>query len=1042
MLSDFNDDRNQFSEIIDGYTGLVSLLTRDEVLTLNEAMSLGVTFFNVDKPLPIPPLVMIRGNSTTIETPQRSIEAFYSIVELDDLIPSHNPTNFTTDSRYPLKCQQRDYTRDEREQFKVTSGADHFNSKFVINDAPTATDGAPIITNQGFVLGGNGRTMMMKLLPDKKFDSEYSTRLAVQHRYFGFTQEQYDSFKKPVLVRAVNVNIKECSLYSNILNQNLTQEIDITTKTVSFARQLTDRDVELIGGLFEQYEGETLASMLSTPKVVKKLQEIFRHAEIITAQNTPKWLESSDVFTSEGKATIEGILLGVILDDKELIEAARSFTEKFIRTLPLLLRMRRVGGEWNMTRDIIAVIRLESARRASRMNLYDFLNQVSFDRPQVSKKEELIWKIVSENSWLKWKNFLLRYVVMGEEAMNQSKSYGGFFNELLTPMQAIERLSTKQGLSGVLSDYHDDQSAFYEIYKLYTELSPQLTPDEISTLNEAMTLGIDYYELGKLQLPSAPSKLTQPREIEKRTSESHPIQAQTISKKYTLEQYAEIVESGFIEQKLAEQESILTNLQQDLEDWENIPPDEVRPMKEWTTLVREKRAGYRGKRDAADKIITAIKKHQWIYSDSTMDDETRHKINVAFNESNGTPTQEQINNYIGILERSSFEKVKNLDYFPTPPDIVVRMLDKAELASAYNVLEPSAGKGNIVDAIRTRYPDLRIDVCELAEHNRKILELKGYNVLICNFLELGVTGRTEKGIPIINTSIQYDRIIMNPPFQNGTDWAHIQHAYKLLKPNGILVALAPANSYLSNSRDATERRLFIEEENAGSIEVLPAAEYNRNLEYTKLTIDIALITLTKAAASISTTSPSQKLDFEQDSKYQELPKTGEFSVPERTSAHIDTEFVKPKVVVAQEHLVPAQSSVADYVSEIHTPKPFGLCDYQQFGCNLAIKALCHSNTGNGFLLADGTGAGKTVEMLTIAAYTYQKYKRPVVIFTVDDRVIKTSFMKDAKRLRFPVPEYVEQSDKKQSPVLKNMPDSMIRSNQMNYLAMKPKASIR
>ncbi|MFN8358606.1 MAG: helicase-related protein [Candidatus Kapaibacterium sp.] len=1012
MLSDFNDDRNQFNELIDGYTGLVSLLTRDEVLTLNAAMALGAEFFKVDKALPIPPLVLIRGNSTSIETPQRSIDAFYSIVELDDLIPSHNPTNFTTDNRYPLKCQQRDYTRDAREQFKVTSGADHFNSKFVINDAPTATDGAPIITNQGFVLGGNGRTMMMKLLPDRKFDSEYSTRLAVQYRYFGFTQEQYDSFKKPVLVRAVNVNIKECSLYSNILNQNLTQEIDITTKTVSFARQLTDRDVELIGGLFEEYEGDTLASMLSTPKVVRKLQEIFRQAEIITAQNTPKWLESSDVFTSEGKATIEGILLGVILDDKELIEAARSFTEKFIRTLPLLLRMRRVGGEWNMTRDIIAVIRLESARRASKMNLHDFLTQVSFDRPAVSPKEELIWKVVSENSWLKWKNFLLRYVVMGEEAMNQLKSYGGFFNEQLTPLQAIERLTSKQGLSGTLSDYHDDQSAFYEIYKMYTELSPLLTSDEISTLNEAMALGIEYYELGNLSLPSAPSKLKRANELDKHVPELHPNHAPTITHKYSLAQYAEIVESVFIAQKLTEQESILAQLQRDLEEWENIPADEVRPMREWTALAKEKRVGYRGKRDAADTIISAIKKNQWNYADSTMDDETRHLINVAYNETNGTPTQEQINNYIEVLEHTSFDKVKNLDYYPTPPDIVARMIAKAELAYAHNVLEPSAGKGNIVDAIRWQFPELRIDVCELAEHNRKILELKGYHVLHGNFLELGVTGRTAKGIPIINPALQYDRIVMNPPFQNGTDWAHIHHAYKLLKPNGILVALAPANSYLSNSRDATERRLFIEEENAGTIEVIPAAEYNRNLEFTKLTIDIALITLTKASAIVSTSSPSQTLDFELDSKYQELPKTGEFSVPERTAAHIDMEFVKPKVVVAQEHLVPPQSSVDDYVAEINTPKPFGLFDYQQFGCNLAIKALCHSNTGNGFLLADGTGTGKTTEMLTIAAYTYQKYKRPVVIFTVDDRVIKTSFMKDAKRLRFPVPEYVEQSDAK------------------------------
>ncbi|MFN8359317.1 MAG: helicase-related protein [Candidatus Kapaibacterium sp.] len=984
MLADFTKDRKEFDQIIDNYNDLVPLLTREEVIELNEALGLGIKFFKVDRQLPVPPLMLIRGNNTTIETPQRSIDAFYSLVELDDLIPSHNPKNFSPDSRYPLKCQQRDYTRDDREQFKVTSGADHFNSKFVINDAPTATDGAPIISNQGFVLGGNGRTMMMKLLSDKKFDSEYSTRLSVQRWYYGFTQEQYDSFKKPVLVRVVNVDIKECSLYSNILNQNLTQEINITTKTVSFARQLTDRDIELIGGLFEQYEGDTLASMLSTPKVVKKLQEIFRQAEIITAQNTPKWLESSDVFTSEGKTTVEGILLGVILDDKELIEAARSFTEKLIRTLPLLLRMRRVGGEWNMTKDIIAVVRLESARRASKMNLHDFLTQVSFDRPEVTKKEELIWRVLSENSWLKWKNFLSRYVLMGEEATNQSRSYGGFFNEELTPMQAIERLSLKQGLSDRLADFSGDQASFLELFEMYLDVVPLLLPEEIAEINEAMKLGMEYFGVER-HLPG--------------------IQAQ--GRKFNFEQYAEIVEQDAINRKIAALEGQLTEIRAKIEELDTVPSHWGGTKKDWKDRKANERKKLAEKRDDLSRTITYFK------TEGGQDPDVLAEIRELYDKSGGVPSDELMQRYIAHLENTSFDKVKNLDYFPTPPDIVERMLAKAELRNASNVLEPSAGKGNIVDLIRAKYPDLRIDVSELGEHNRKILELKGYNIVADDFLTLGVTGKTEKGVPIVNPAVQYDRVVMNPPFQNGMDWVHIQHAYKLLKSYGVLVALVPANSYLSNSREATERRLFIEEENSGSIEVIPASEYNRNMEFTTLTIDIAMITLTKTPAVVA--SAPHSLDFDEDSKYQDLPKKGKLDVPVRTKEHVDTEFIKPKVVTAQEHLLPPQHSIPDYVSEIQSPQPLGLFDYQQFGCNLAIRALCHSNTGNGFLLADGTGTGKTTEMLTIAAYAYQKYSKPVVIFTVDDRVIKTSFMKDAKRLNFPVPEYVEQSDKNPVP---------------------------
>jgi 16S rRNA G1207 methylase RsmC len=35
----------------------------------------------------------------------------------------------------------------------------------------------------------------------------------------------------------------------------------------------------------------------------------------------------------------------------------------------------------------------------------------------------------------------------------------------------------------------------------------------------------------------------------------------------------------------------------------------------------------------------------------------------------------------------------------------------------------------------------------------------------------------------------FDRILMNPPFDHGSDIVHIQHARKFLKPGGRLVAI-------------------------------------------------------------------------------------------------------------------------------------------------------------------------------------------------------------------------------------------------------------
>jgi hypothetical protein len=51
-------------------------------------------------------------------------------------------------------------------------------------------------------------------------------------------------------------------------------------------------------------------------------------------------------------------------------------------------------------------------------------------------------------------------------------------------------------------------------------------------------------------------------------------------------------------------------------------------------------------------------------------------------------------------------------FFPTPRAIIRRMLDAAAIEPTHRVLEPSAGKGDILDAIRHDYPDIDLTAVE------------------------------------------------------------------------------------------------------------------------------------------------------------------------------------------------------------------------------------------------------------------------------------------------------------------------------------------
>lgn len=116
--------------------------------------------------------------------------------------------------------------------------------------------------------------------------------------------------------------------------------------------------------------------------------------------------------------------------------------------------------------------------------------------------------------------------------------------------------------------------------------------------------------------------------------------------------------------------------------------------------------------------------------------------------------------------------------FVTPEHACARLVSLAELKDADCILEPSAGTGAILRAIRKIAPLAQCDAVELnaalAGHLRAAFP--DINVWCGDFMEYG-------------QAIQYDKIIMNPPFNHAQDIRHIQRALSLLKPDGLLTAI-------------------------------------------------------------------------------------------------------------------------------------------------------------------------------------------------------------------------------------------------------------
>lgn len=156
----------------------------------------------------------------------------------------------------------------------------------------------------------------------------------------------------------------------------------------------------------------------------------------------------------------------------------------------------------------------------------------------------------------------------------------------------------------------------------------------------------------------------------------------------------------------------------------------------------------------------------------------------------------------------------NPDFYPTPERVIDKMLDGLEWKMIHTVLEPSAGKGNIVEALRKKQKfnnkwlttiELDIDCIESDENLRAVLKEKNIRVVHDDFLTY-------------DTMKEYDLIVMNPPFSNGCK--HLLKALELQRRNGgAVVCLLNAETLkneCNNERAMLNRML---------------REYNADIQY-------------------------------------------------------------------------------------------------------------------------------------------------------------------------------------------------------------------
>jgi predicted RNA methylase len=169
---------------------------------------------------------------------------------------------------------------------------------------------------------------------------------------------------------------------------------------------------------------------------------------------------------------------------------------------------------------------------------------------------------------------------------------------------------------------------------------------------------------------------------------------------------------------------------------------------------------------------------------------------------------------------SILDRMRTLEQFWTPHDVVQRMMALAGDVEGTDVLEPSAGMGAIFFEIigRGGFPcGVEIDP-ELA--SQLISEVEGrWPVESADFLHW------KPRAPY--TPADFDYVLMNPPFSRCQDQLHVRHAFEFLKPGGRLVSVM--SNHWTFAKDQTTREFQAWAENArADWELLPEGSFRQS----------------------------------------------------------------------------------------------------------------------------------------------------------------------------------------------------------------------
>lgn len=248
----------------------------------------------------------VNGNNDEITTPSGvKIKGRYILTESGSVTPSHDPLNgFCKSEGFPIDeygqtVNDRDYERDLDAQKITRQIAENYDSR--------ALSSPVVVSKDGIVLSGNGRTMAGMLAAQNGTDSAYIDYLVLYYQKYGFTTDDVLKFKHPRILFLVDDDYPYNAETFAMFNA---QEIKSQSKTelaVKLGKLVDDETFRRILRNINTFDtiSEFYADTKSASEAIGELVSV----GVISKMQYPEMFDG-DSISQNAKEILENVLIG------------------------------------------------------------------------------------------------------------------------------------------------------------------------------------------------------------------------------------------------------------------------------------------------------------------------------------------------------------------------------------------------------------------------------------------------------------------------------------------------------------------------------------------------------------------------------------------------------------------------------------------------------------------------------------------------------------------------------------------------------------